>query len=187
MQLRLCWQPAPACCALTLRRLYRDSTQYVHGKHVRDLSKLNRDMRQVLFVTADSDAYALQPENAIKVRACALHRHQRLQQAVGPRRGQGPMPRAVWQLWCSAVPVLQLSKEWKEGDTLLLDLLPFLEAVVRTQASKPCCRLPCWLRSKHAQSPLLPCFPLLLPRLCAPGRHVAALRTHAHTHPCLTA
>ncbi|EFN54279.1 hypothetical protein CHLNCDRAFT_31856, partial [Chlorella variabilis] len=67
-------------------RLYRDSTQYVNGKHVRDLSKLNRDMRQVLFVTADPDAYALQPENAIK-----------------------------------------LSKEWKAGDTMLLDLLPFLE------------------------------------------------------------
>lgn len=72
-------------------RLYRDSTQYHNGRHVRDLSKLNRDMRQVLFVTADKDAYQLQPENAIK-----------------------------------------LSKEWKEGDTMLLDLLPFLEAVVRT-------------------------------------------------------
>lgn len=72
-------------------RLYRDSTQYVGGKHVRDLSKLNRDMRQVLFITADPDAFALQPENAVK-----------------------------------------LSKQWKEGDTLLLDLMPFLEAVVRT-------------------------------------------------------
>lgn len=30
-----------------LCRLYRDSTQYKEGKHVRDLSKLNRDMRQV--------------------------------------------------------------------------------------------------------------------------------------------
>ena len=48
-------------------RLYRDSTQYVHGKHVRDLSKLNRDLKQVLLITADTDAYALQPENAIKV------------------------------------------------------------------------------------------------------------------------
>ena len=36
---------------------------------MRDLSKLNRDMRQVLFITADPDAYGLQPENAIKVRA----------------------------------------------------------------------------------------------------------------------
>ena len=34
-------------CPLPPRRLYRDSTQYKDGKHVRDLSKLNRDMRQV--------------------------------------------------------------------------------------------------------------------------------------------
>lgn len=41
-------------------RLYRDSTQYVNGQHVRDLSKLNRDMRQVLLITADPAAYSLQ-------------------------------------------------------------------------------------------------------------------------------
>lgn len=29
-------------------------------------------------------------------------------------------------------PASQLKKEWKEGDTMLLDLMPFLEAVVRT-------------------------------------------------------
>ena len=54
------------CCRCGCR-LYRDSTQYVNGKHVRDLSKLNRDLGKVLFITADKDAYALQPENAIKV------------------------------------------------------------------------------------------------------------------------
>jgi TFIIF-interacting CTD phosphatase-like protein len=32
-------------------RLYRQDTQYVDGKHVRDLSKLNRDMRHVLFIS----------------------------------------------------------------------------------------------------------------------------------------
>lgn len=74
-------------------RLYRDSTRYVDGKHVRDLSKLNRDLRQVLLLTADSDAYALQPENAIKL-----------------------------EKWTTT----------KKEDTTLLDLLPFLEAVVRT-------------------------------------------------------
>ena len=50
-------------------RLYRDSTQYTKGKHVRDLAKLNRDLSKVLLVTASDDAYSLQPENAIKVRA----------------------------------------------------------------------------------------------------------------------
>ena len=75
-------------------RLYRDSTRYIDGKHVRDLSKLNRNLAQVLLVTADPEAYSLQPENAIKL------------------------------------------KKWKvndTNDTTLLDLLPFLEAVVRTQ------------------------------------------------------
>lgn len=74
-------------------RLYRDSTNYVKGKHVRDLSKLNRDLKQVLMITADPDAYSLQPENAIKL------------------------------------------KKWKtdeKDDTTLLDMLPFLEAIVRT-------------------------------------------------------
>ena len=49
-------------------RLYRDSTQYVGGRHCRDLTKLNRDPARVLLVSADPDAYHLQPENAIKVR-----------------------------------------------------------------------------------------------------------------------
>jgi len=74
-------------------RLYRDSTNYVDGKHVRDLSKLNRDLRQVLLITADEDAWSLQPENAIKL------------------------------------------KKWKtseKDDTVLLDMMPFLEAIVRS-------------------------------------------------------
>ncbi|KAG7670085.1 hypothetical protein Ndes2526B_g06470 [Nannochloris sp. 'desiccata'] len=75
-------------------RLYRDSTRYVNGKHVRDLSKLNRDLKQVLLITADPDAFALQPENAVK------------------------LPK-----WTTADT---------GNDTTLLDLLPFLEAIVRT-------------------------------------------------------
>ncbi len=49
-------------------RLYRQDTQYVDGKHVRDLSKLNRDLSQVLFISANPDAYSFQPENAIKLK-----------------------------------------------------------------------------------------------------------------------
>ena len=74
-------------------RLYRDSTNYVNGKHVRDLSKLNRNLNQVLLITADEDAWSLQPENAIKL------------------------------------------KKWKTSDkqdTTLLDIMPFLEAIVRS-------------------------------------------------------
>jgi len=32
---------------------------------------------------------------------------------------------------------MQLKKEWKEGDTMLLDLMPFLEAIVRTHVRGP--------------------------------------------------
>jgi import inner membrane translocase subunit TIM50 len=49
-------------------RLYRQDTQYANGEHVRDLSKLNRDISQVLFLSADPHAYAFQPENALKLR-----------------------------------------------------------------------------------------------------------------------
>ena len=48
-------------------RLYRDSTLYKGGKHLRDLSKLNRDLSKVLFITADPDAFQMHPDNTIKV------------------------------------------------------------------------------------------------------------------------
>ena len=48
-------------------RLYRDSTLYQHGHHVRELSKLNRDMSKVLFVTSDPEACKLHPNNTVLV------------------------------------------------------------------------------------------------------------------------
>lgn len=114
-------------------RLFRPETQYQDGKHVRDLSKLNRDLSQVcgldslccesrcrpavaqqetqavvssvavpvephvrpacppqvLFISADTDAYAFQPENTLKL------------------------------------------KPWKDdpSDTTLLDLMPMLQMI----------------------------------------------------------
>lgn len=53
-------------------RLYRTDTQYVDGKHVRDLSKLNRDLGKVLLITADPDAASLQKENAVIVKKWKL-------------------------------------------------------------------------------------------------------------------
>lgn len=49
-------------------RLYRPETQYHNGKHVRDLSKLNRDLKQVLMISADPDAWEFQPENTLKLK-----------------------------------------------------------------------------------------------------------------------
>lgn len=53
-------------------RLYKNSTHYIDGKHVRDLSKLNRDLGRVLLLSCNPDAYSLQPENTIKVLSVAV-------------------------------------------------------------------------------------------------------------------
>jgi import inner membrane translocase subunit TIM50 len=119
---------------LVTYRLYRDSTQYVNGKHVRDLSKLNRGLEQVLLVTADPDAYALQPDNAIKVGCVGALLCLRVVLIV-PRCG-------VYFNFCvpdaaASARAVQLPK-WTTtaaADTTLLDLLPFLEAVVRTNVT----------------------------------------------------
>ncbi|CAB4401569.1 unnamed protein product [Rhizophagus irregularis] len=48
-------------------RLYRESTRYVEGKIVKDISKLNRDLSKVIIMDSNPDSYSLQPENAIAV------------------------------------------------------------------------------------------------------------------------
>ncbi|GAQ89248.1 Haloacid dehalogenase-like hydrolase (HAD) superfamily protein [Klebsormidium nitens] len=48
-------------------RLYRDATHYTHGKHMRDLSKLNRDLSHVIFVSGHGAAECAQPENVLTV------------------------------------------------------------------------------------------------------------------------
>ncbi|CAG8698742.1 12450_t:CDS:2, partial [Ambispora leptoticha] len=48
-------------------KLYREATKYVEGKHVKDISKLNRDLSKVIIMDSNPDAYSLQPENAIAV------------------------------------------------------------------------------------------------------------------------
>ncbi|KXZ55917.1 hypothetical protein GPECTOR_2g1468 [Gonium pectorale] len=49
-------------------RLYRTDTQYKDGRHVRDLSKLNRDLSHVLMISAKPEAWEFQPENTLKLR-----------------------------------------------------------------------------------------------------------------------
>lgn len=48
-------------------RLTRDATRYIDGKHMRDLSKLNRDLSKVLILTTDPDTTSLQKENTVVV------------------------------------------------------------------------------------------------------------------------
>ncbi|PIA58232.1 hypothetical protein AQUCO_00500286v1 [Aquilegia coerulea] len=71
--------------------LSRSATKYQDGKHYRDLSKLNRNPSNVIYISGHALENALQPEN------CA--------------------PIKPWKL--------------EEGDTTLIDLLPFLEFVAR--------------------------------------------------------
>jgi import inner membrane translocase subunit TIM50 len=49
-------------------RLYRESTVFVGNKHVKDLSKLNRDLSSVIAVDDDPGAVEYQPENLICVK-----------------------------------------------------------------------------------------------------------------------
>jgi import inner membrane translocase subunit TIM50 len=56
----------PKQCALHI--LSRDATRYLNGAHVKDLSNLNRDLRQVVILDDDPAAYQLQPDNAIPIK-----------------------------------------------------------------------------------------------------------------------
>jgi hypothetical protein len=43
-----------------MHRLFKDSTRFKRGKHVKDLSNLNRDLRKVIIVDDDPDAFVFQ-------------------------------------------------------------------------------------------------------------------------------
>lgn len=48
-------------------KLFRDATKYEQGHHIKDLSKLNRDLSKVIFLEWDPNGFQLQPENALRV------------------------------------------------------------------------------------------------------------------------
>lgn len=45
-------------------RLFKDSTRFTDNTHVKDLSRLNRDLRKVILMDCDADAAMLQPRNS---------------------------------------------------------------------------------------------------------------------------
>lgn len=53
-------------------RLSRDATQYVNGKHYRDLSKLNRDPAKVIYLSGHALDTCLQHENALPIKPWKL-------------------------------------------------------------------------------------------------------------------
>lgn len=48
-------------------QLYKEHCLYKDGSHIKDLSKLNRDISKVLIIDVDEESIKLQPENAIKL------------------------------------------------------------------------------------------------------------------------
>ena len=53
---------------LAMHRLHRDATRFVNGHHVKDLSRLNRNVKKIVLVDDDAHAAMLQPRNLIRVR-----------------------------------------------------------------------------------------------------------------------
>lgn len=48
-------------------KLYRDCTKYMNGHHVKDLSKLNRDLKKVIYIDFDPQSFQLNPENVLRL------------------------------------------------------------------------------------------------------------------------
>uniref|UniRef100_A0A1I7ZEY8 Mitochondrial import inner membrane translocase subunit TIM50 n=1 Tax=Steinernema glaseri TaxID=37863 RepID=A0A1I7ZEY8_9BILA len=48
-------------------KLYRDCTKYMKGHHVKDLSRLNRDLSKVIYIDFDPQSFQLNPENVLRV------------------------------------------------------------------------------------------------------------------------
>mmetsp|Transcript_28128 Transcript_28128/g.74247 ORF Transcript_28128/g.74247 Transcript_28128/m.74247 type:complete len:219 (-) Transcript_28128:7-663(-) len=58
----------PGPTSLISHRLYRDHTLPLEGMHVKDLSRLNRDLRRTILVDNSPESYLLQPENAVPMK-----------------------------------------------------------------------------------------------------------------------
>jgi TFIIF-interacting CTD phosphatase-like protein len=46
----------------------RESTTFMNGMYVKDLSKLNRDLAHVIIIDDNPDSFQLQPENGIHIK-----------------------------------------------------------------------------------------------------------------------
>jgi|UniRef100_A0A7S0XE65 import inner membrane translocase subunit TIM50 len=95
-------------------RLYREATQYKGSYYLRDLSKLNREAGHVIYITARPKT-AMQQENVIEVNPYRIREEGGGAKEGGTGKGSGAGAAHV-----SAGP-----------DTSLLDLMPFLESIVR--------------------------------------------------------
>jgi mitochondrial import inner membrane translocase subunit TIM50 len=51
-----------------MHRLYRDATYYMNGVHVKDLNRLNRNVKRMVVLDDDPEEVQLNPENLIRVK-----------------------------------------------------------------------------------------------------------------------
>ena len=51
-----------------MHRLYRDATHYTNGVHVKDLDKLNRDVKRIIVVDDDPEEVQFHPDNVLRVK-----------------------------------------------------------------------------------------------------------------------
>jgi hypothetical protein len=51
-----------------MHRLYRESTRFIDGVHVKDISKLNRNIDRIIVIDDDALSVSLQPDNLIRVK-----------------------------------------------------------------------------------------------------------------------
>ena len=92
-------------------RLYREAAQYKNGEYLRDLSKLNRDVGKVIYVTARPKT-AMQRENVVVINPYRIQSEPA--STSGGGEGDANAPGGE-----------------RRVDTELLDLMPFLESIVR--------------------------------------------------------
>jgi import inner membrane translocase subunit TIM50 len=92
-------------------RLYREAAQYKNGEYLRDLSKLNRDVGKVIYVTARPKT-AMQRENVVVINPYRIQSEPASTSGGGEGDANAP------------------GRE-RRVDTELLDLMPFLESIVR--------------------------------------------------------
>ena len=89
-------------------RLYREATQYKNGEYLRDLSKLNRNIGKVIYVTAKPKT-SMQQENVVQINPYRLAGGESTSTSSSSTSGD----------------------DETRVDTELLDLMPFLESIVR--------------------------------------------------------
>ena len=118
-------------------RLYRDSLRFVRGRYMKDLSQLNRDLRRVVAIDNDPLAMHLQQANAIIVKSFEHGATATAAAAAGAAAVAAAAAAAAATTETTTTTTTSTTSPGNapEGamapnDGTLLDLVPFLEAIV---------------------------------------------------------